>query len=354
MAKHAAAVATDDEASREAELEGGRMPFLSHLRELRDRVRNAAIYFIAAFLLCWYFAGDIFAWLRKPLFDIWAYHTGPGVALLVKLHLVPPGYDWGPPRLIYTQLTQPFWVDMSIGLWSGIFVASPFIFYQLWQFIAPGLYKRERKLAVAFAFFSGLFFVSGALFCFKIALPRLYNFLLSYNTADLQSLPNIQDYLDLTRDFMLAFGAIFELPLLIYFLALVGLVTHRSLWKFGRWFIVLAFVIGAILTPSPDVTSQVMMAFPMIGLYYVSILLAWIVTKRRERAEAEQRAREEAADKAARAKAKVKRAAAATTSDVVTTTGATTTSDVVTTTDAAATTTDDAAPTTTTDNDNND
>jgi len=271
--------------AREAELEDGRMPFLAHLGELRDRVRNAAIAFAASFLLCWYFATEIFAWLREPLFEIWAQHTGPGV---------PPELDWGKPRLIYTGLTQPFWVDMSIGLWAGIFVASPVIFYQLWKFIAPGLYKRERKIGVAFAVFSALFFVLGALFCFEIALPRLYNFLLSYNTRDLQSLPNIQEYLDLTRDSMLAFGVVFEMPLLIYFLALVGMVTHRGLWRFSRWFVVVAFVIGAILTPGPDVVSQCMMALPMIALYNLSIILAWRVTIRRERADAAQRASEDA------------------------------------------------------------
>jgi sec-independent protein translocase protein TatC len=284
MAKQAAAIPPEDEEpSSEAELEGGRMPFLAHLKELRDRVRNAAIYFTLAFLLCWFYAKEIFAWLREPLFKIWVQHTGPGI---------PPAEDWGPPRLIYTGLTQPFWVDMSIGMWAGIFVASPFIFYQLWRFIAPGLYKRERKVTVAFAVFSAVFFVSGALFCFYFALPKLYDFLLSYNSRDLQSLPNIQEYLDLTRDSMLAFGAIFEMPLLIYFLAMVGLVTHRGLWKFSRWFIVLAFIIGAILTPGPDVVSQLMMALPMIVLYNVSILLAWRVTLKRERADAALRARE--------------------------------------------------------------
>jgi len=260
------AVETENETENEAELESGRMPFLQHLVELRDRVRAAAIYFVLAFLVCWYFSKEIFAWLRQPLFDIWIQHK-----------------DWGPPKLIYTGLTQPFWVDMSIGLWAGIFVASPFIFYQLWRFIAPGLYKRERRVTIAFAIFSAIFFVCGALFCFYFALPKLYNFLLSYNSRDLLSLPNIQEYLDLTRDSMLAFGAIFELPLLIYFLAMVGLVTHRGLWKFSRWFIVLAFTIGAILTPGPDVVSQFMMATPMIVLYNISILLAWRVTKRRER-----------------------------------------------------------------------
>jgi sec-independent protein translocase protein TatC len=286
MAKPAAAADPEDaERAREAELEEGRMPFLQHLTELRDRVRNAALYFGLAFLICWYFAADIFSWLRQPLFNIWVQHTGPGV---------PKELDWGPPKMIYTGLTQPFWVDMSIGLWAGLFLASPFIFYQLWQFIAPGLYKRERKIGVSFAVFSGVSFVAGALFCFYVALPRLYNFLLSYNTRDLQSLPNMQEYLDLTRDSMLAFGVVFEMPLLIYFLALIGMVTHRGLWKFSRWFVVLAFVIGAVLTPGPDVVSQFMMAVPMIALYNLSILLAWRVTTRREREQAEQRSREDA------------------------------------------------------------
>lgn len=271
-----------------AELEGGRMPFLSHLVELRDRVRNAAIAFVIAFLGCWYFAKQIFSWLCLPLFNIWHQHCdvieGPGC---LGHDLVKAGTSWGPPKLIYTGLTQPFWVDMSVAIWAGIFVASPLMFHQLWKFIAPGMYKRERRMGVAFAVMSAIFFVSGALFCFYLALPRLFNFLLSYNSRDLLSLPNIQEYLDLTRDSMLAFGAIFELPLLIYFLAMVGLVTHRSLWKFSRYFIVLAFVIGAILTPGPDIVSQFMMATPMILLYNISILLAWRVTLKRERKAAE-------------------------------------------------------------------
>jgi sec-independent protein translocase protein TatC len=278
MAKPAVAVdPLDPEAAREAELESGRMPFLSHLTELRDRVRNAAIAFAIAFLLCWGFADRIFAWLREPLFDIWAQHP-----------------DWGKPKLIYTGLTQPFWVNMSVALWAGIFVASPVVFYQLWKFIAPGLYKRERTVGVTFAALSGVFFVSGALFCYYLALPALIRYMMSYNSEYLQSMLNIQDYLDITRDTMLAFGAIFEMPLLIYFLAMVGMVTHRTLWKFSRWFVVLAFIIGAILTPGPDVVSQFLMATPMIVLYNVSILFAWRVTRRRERAEAEQRAKENA------------------------------------------------------------
>jgi sec-independent protein translocase protein TatC len=296
MAKRATAAVSDDDEpveKDEAELEGGRMPFLSHLSELRDRVRNAAIFFVLGFLGCWAVADDIFAWLRKPLFDIWAQHTGK--------NLLPGEADWGPPRLIFTGLTQPFWVNMSVAMWAGIFVSSPFIFYQLWKFIAPGLYKRERKLTVVFAASSALLFAAGALFCFYLALPALFRYMLHYNSEALQSLPNIQDYLDLTRDSMLAFGAIFEMPLLIFFLALVGLVTHRTLWKFSRWFVVLAFVIGAVLTPGPDVVSQFLMATPMIVLYNISILLARSVTLKRERREAAQKAREAASDARRRA-----------------------------------------------------
>ena len=121
-------------------------------------------------------------------------------------------------------------------------------------------------------------------------LGNLYGFLIGYGGHDLQPMIMMSDYLDLTRDMMLAFGAVFELPLLIYFLALIGLVTHRGLWKFNRWFIVLAFIIGAILTPSPDAVSQIMMATPMVVLYNASILLAWRITVKRERKQAAEQA----------------------------------------------------------------
>src|SRR6266567_2878269 len=183
--------------AREAELEEGRMPFLSHLGELRDRVRNAAIAFAVAFLACWAVAGDIFDWLKQPLFDIWIQHHGHGI---------PEAQDWGPPQMIATGVTQPFWVNMSVALWAGIFLASPIIFYQLWKFVAPGLYKRERRIGVTFATLSALFFAAGALFCFYFALPALFRYMLQYNAPDLKMMPNIQDYLDLTRDSMLAFG----------------------------------------------------------------------------------------------------------------------------------------------------
>jgi sec-independent protein translocase protein TatC len=185
--------------------------------------------------------------------------------------------------MAYASIVEPFWVDMSVALWAGIFVSSPFIFYQLWRFIAPGLYKKERNTGIWFAGFSGLFFISGAAFCYYFVLERLFTFLLDYADKETQPVLMLREYFDLTRNMMIAFGAVFELPLLIYFLAKLGLVTHRGLWRFNRWFVVIAFVIGAILTPSPDVPTQVMMAVPMIILYNLSIVVAWVVVRRREK-----------------------------------------------------------------------
>lgn len=275
-------VGDGDDTGGEPELEDSRMPFLSHLRELRDRVRNAAIAFVLALGVCFYFAQEIYDWLEAPVLEAWENHP--------KL---------GPFRMSFATLTEPFWVNVSVALWAAIFVASPVIFHQLWRFIAPGLYKRERKVGMAFAGFSAVFFVSGALFCYYFVLHRIYDFLLEYATkGDSQHMPTLmlQGYLDITRDMMLAFGAVFEMPLLIFFLTMIGLVTHRGLWKFNRWFVVIAFVVGAILTPSPDVVSQIMMALPMIVLYNLSIIVAWIVTRRREKADAVLRERERIAD----------------------------------------------------------
>ena len=182
-------------------------------------------------------------------------------------------------KMKYNVLTEPFWVYMSVALWSGVFVASPLIFYQLWKFIAPGLYKEERRLGIGFATFSGLFFVGGALFCHQFVLEPMFTYLLDVPGKDAEPALTMSGYLDLARDMMLAFGAVFEMPVVIYLLAKMGLVTHKSLWRFNRWFVVLAFIIGAILTPSADVVSQCLMALPMIALYNLSIIIAWVVVR---------------------------------------------------------------------------
>jgi sec-independent protein translocase protein TatC len=269
------------------ELEDSRMPFLEHLRELRIRLRNAVAALVVGFLVAFSFKQELFVILARPLVDVWR-EVGAANASL------------GKPVLYFNSLTEPFWVYLSVSLWGGIFVASPAIFHQLWLFVAPGLYRHERRYGVAFAAASAVLFVGGAVFCYHLVLPAAYGFFLEYSThnlADLrrglgveysladaialQPLLGMDAYLGFVKKLLLAFGLVFELPLLILFLALAGAVTHRSLWRFNRWFIVVAFAIAAMLTPGPDIISQVLMALPMIGLYNASILLAYLVHRRR-------------------------------------------------------------------------
>jgi len=264
MAKPAAAPPVEPE----TELDDGRMPFLEHLKELRKRLRNAVLFFMAGFLVSWYWARDIFLWLKVPLDNAWHQHPKLGST----------------PTLNFGSLVEPFWVDMSMGLWAGIFISSPFTFYQLWKFIAPGLYKKERTTGVLFAMASAFFFIAGAAFCYFFVLEQLFVFLLGYSDENnLQPVLMMRDYIDLTRTMMIAFGGVFELPVLIYFLAKIGLVTHRSLWSFNKWFVVIAFIVGAVLTPSPDPITQTMMALPMILLYNFSIIVAWVVVRNKAR-----------------------------------------------------------------------
>ncbi|HVV82666.1 MAG TPA: twin-arginine translocase subunit TatC [Kofleriaceae bacterium] len=267
MARSEEPATVDDE----AELEQGRMPFFAHLVELRNRLRNAAIFFVIGVVVSWIWAEQIYAWLRVPLDHAWAHAARHNPTL------------GDTTQMAFTSIVEPFWVYMSVALWAGIFVASPFIFHQIWKFVAPGLYKRERRYAFGFALISALFFVGGALFCYYLVLGNLYSYLLSYADKHNHPVLTMSTYFDLTKDMMLAFGAVFELPILIYFLAMVGLVTPRGLWRFNRWFIVLAFIIGAILTPSPDVVSQILMATPMIVLYNLSILVSFLALRRKQR-----------------------------------------------------------------------
>lgn len=273
-----------------ADAGGARMPLIEHLRELRVRLRNAIIALIAGFAVAFAFKQELFVLLARPLIEVW------NERVELDPHL-------GEASFYFNNLIEPFWTYFAISLWGGIFVASPLIFYQLWKFIAPGLYSGERRYGVAFVGISVIFFVGGAAFCYALVLPIVYDFLLGYSTQNLsdmsrglgldyeladqtalQPLLSMQEYLSLSRKLLIAFGIAFELPLVIFFLSLMGVVTHRELWKFNRWAMVIAFLGSAALTP-PDIYSQAFLAGPLIILYNLSILIAYAITIRRERRE---------------------------------------------------------------------
>lgn len=279
-----------------------KLPFTEHLRELRIRLRNAVIALGIAWAICFALSDVIFGFLARPLVTTW---TGKG---------------FPNAHLNFGSMTEPFWTYFEVSLWAAVFLSSPVIFHQIWKFVAPGLYEKERRVAIPFAVFSALFFIGGALFCYFFVLETAFDFFLSYSTSSIGDLREklgfvdinptgsplglkpelfMGQYLDLTMKFLLGFGIIFELPLLIFFLSYVGMVTHRSLWKFNKYAVVISFIVGAILTPGPDVVSQLMMSIPMIVLYNLSIIIAFVVTRGKEKKLAEERAAEAEADRRA-------------------------------------------------------
>ncbi len=260
------------------ELDEGRMAFTEHIRELRERLRYAVMALAVGFAVSLKFSEEIFVILAKPLIDVWKAMSPENAAL-------------GENAFYFQGLIDPFWTYFSLAFWSGIFLSSPVVFYQLWKFIAPGLYKKERAWGIVFAAASAVLFAGGAFFCYQMVLPAVCEFLLNYATNSmsmgdasvaLRPLLGMREYLDFSKKLLIGFGLIFELPLVISVMALGGLVTHRSLWKFNRWALLLSFLVAAALTP-PDIYSQLFMAGPLIVLYNISIVLALIITLAKER-----------------------------------------------------------------------
>jgi sec-independent protein translocase protein TatC len=240
------------------------MSFWEHLDELRSRLTRAMIAYVVAMFVAWYFKDQLLAWLWQPFYESWKAEHVPGDP---QLHFAAPG--------------DMFLAYFKLSMIAAIGIAAPVIFWELWAFIAPGLYKKEKRYAFLVVFASTGFFVGGALFGWRMAFPISFQYFLGLTgeaaAAGVRIQPTVMmgEYLDFVGQMLLAFGIIFELPLFLTALSVIGLVNYLSLLRFSRWFILIASIVGAVLSP-PDTTSMIVMTVPLIVLYFLSIGLAYL------------------------------------------------------------------------------
>ena len=235
-----------------------RMTLLEHLDELRRRIGYVLLAVVVGFMVCWYFAKPIFAWLERPI-----------------KQFLPPG-----DTLAFTGLIDPFMLYVKVGLLAGIFVASPVILHQIWLFVAPGLYRNERRIVVPFLLFTTTFFLLGGYFGYAVAFPMVCRFLLQVG-AEFRQVITVNEYFSMASKVILGLGIVFELPVLILFLARIGVVDHRFLLRHFRYAVIIIFVIAAVITPTPDVATQSVFAVPMVLLYLLGVLVAWLFGKKK-------------------------------------------------------------------------
>jgi len=248
---------TDKETLEEKRGEESAASLTEHLAELRKRLMISCWAIGACFVASYGFSKDIFGLLMLPLVRVMPDQSS----------------------MIFTGLAEGFFTYLKVSFLTGILLASPVIFYQFWAFISPGLYSNEKKYIFPFTFFSVVFFVGGALFGYFVVFPFAFEFFMSFNNDQIRALPSLKEYLAFSTKLLLAFGLAFELPIFIFFLAKLGLVTVEGLARNRKYFIVGAFIVAAILTP-PDVITQILMAIPLMLLYELGIIAARLTTKK--------------------------------------------------------------------------
>ena len=237
--------------SPERESESGKMSFLEHLDELRKRLVHIAAYIGIGFLVSWFFHKQIYNFLAAPLMKV-----------------LPPGQ-----KLVFTTVTEVFTVYMKVAFLAGIFLTIPFTLYEIWKFIAPGLYRKEKKYVVPFLVSSVFLFGLGGAFCYIIVLPAAFKFLIELGSS-FTPMIKIGEYLDLTNMMLLGFGMIFEMPVVVAFLAIFGLVSAKFLWNKFSYAMVGIVTLAAIISPTGDAFNLLVWSAPMILLYIVSIGVA--------------------------------------------------------------------------------
>ncbi|NIM59595.1 MAG: twin-arginine translocase subunit TatC [Candidatus Aminicenantes bacterium] len=236
-----------------------RMTFLEHLEDLRKRILYCIIAIVVAVIPAWFYSKDVYSILAIPV-----------------TQFLPEG-----EKLAFTTLTAPFMLYIKVSFLTAIFVTSPFIFLQFWMFVAPGLYKREKKYVIPFVSFTTIFFALGALFGYFVVFPWACRFFLGMG-ADFEPVITVDKYFSLALRVLLGIALVFELPTLVFFLSRMGIITSRWMVKNFKYAVLVIFIIAAIITPTPDMVTQSIIAGPMLALYGLSILIAFLSEKRRK------------------------------------------------------------------------
>jgi sec-independent protein translocase protein TatC len=251
-----------------------RMSFLDHLSELRTRLRNAVVVFLVAMIASFVFVQHYFDWLTRP----------------VRRGLRDAGHEM---NFYAKSLTEPFWVYMKLAIVGGLLISAPFIFWELWRFIAPGLYRKERRIGILITGSIAVCFVGGAIFSYSVMCEPAAYYLTKLCTSFAGDLPFKLDTM-LMMDEVASFqmmtlagcGLAFELPVVLSILGWMGILSSRALLKFNKYAVVLSFVVGAVLTPSTDPFTQTLLAVPLFGLYNLSILVVWLLERARRKRDA--------------------------------------------------------------------
>lgn len=248
------------------DIDDSRAPLLDHLIELRRRLMWCIGALLVSFGVCFYFAGRIFGFLVVPLTE--AFGEGKG-------------------RLVYTKLYEAFFVEVKVAMFAAFFISFPIIANQLWAFVAPGLYAKEKRAFLPFLVATPVLFLLGAALAYYVVMPTAFHFFLSFEGSsgglNVEALPSTESYLSLVMQFILAFGISFLMPVLLMLLNRAGIVTRQQLVSMRRYMIVLAFAAAAVLTP-PDVVSQLMLAIPLILLYEITLVVIWFTDRKARKA----------------------------------------------------------------------
>lgn len=273
MSTETAPITEQEQDPNAAPNDEARMSFLEHLSELRFRLRNAALIFMAMVIVSFFLFKKYFDILTRPARD--AYQTALGTPAVFHFK--------GP--------TEPFWVYTKLAMYGALLISSPFIIWEVWKFVAPGLYRREKRLALVVTASTAICFMGGAVFGYimlsKPALTYLFSFAETIGSGpmsvNIQPTIMMDEMVGFMVSMLLGTGVAFELPVIMGVLGWMGLVTARQLWRFNRFALILCAVVGGIITPSPDVLSQLLMAGPLYGLFNLSIVIVWMIERARKK-----------------------------------------------------------------------